>query len=219
MATLIVWTFPRYLQLLMKFKLFGIYFSVSFPAVAFLSIALIADNKGTFIVCLISSFLHELGHLLALRITGAKIDSVRFNLGDVAIKADYSKLSSNAEIVVSLSGVLVNLLLSIVGFLFWQIFSTEFLLNVIISNLLIAAFNLLPVRFLDGGQVILLILQKFLDAFAAEKIVNILTVVFLIPIAIAGFVFVFNSSYNFSLLFVALYIICTLVSKEFKNVS
>lgn len=203
----------------MKVKIFGVLFSVSFPAVAFLSIALISDNKGTFLICLVSSFLHELGHISTLRITGVKIDSVRFNLGDVAINADYAGLSTNAEIMVLLSGVAVNLALSIIGFVFWQIFSTAFCFNIIISNLLIAAFNLLPVRFLDGGQLILLILQKFIDSDVSERIINVLTVVFIIPVAVAGFIFVFNSSYNFSLLFVALYLICTLVSKEFKNVS
>lgn len=219
MATSKALIFRHYFQPQMKVKIFGVLFSVSYPAVAFLSIALISDNNGTFLICLVSSFLHELGHISALKITGANIDSVRFNLGDVEIKADCTGVSSNAEIIISLSGVAVNLVLSLVGFLLWRIFGTTFFFNVIISNLLIAAFNLLPVRFLDGGQLVLLILQKYIDIYTSERIVNILTVVFVVPVAVAGFVFIFNSSYNFSLLFVALYLICTLVSKEFKNVS
>ena len=52
-----------------------------------------------------------------------------------------------------------------------------------------------------------------------NKIVDILTVIFLVPLSVSGFIFIFNSSYNFSLLFAALYLISTLVSKEYKNVS
>lgn len=203
----------------MKLKFWSIDFSVSFPAVAFLTLALLTDSNGTFLICLVSSFLHEVGHILALRLKGADINSVSFNLGDVAINSDCSKLSVNDEIIVSLSGVAVNLLLSAVGFMFWHIFGYKFCFDIVISNLLISAFNLIPIRFLDGGRAIELILQKFISHKASDIILNILTVIFIIPVAVAGFVFVFNSSYNFSLFFVALYLICTLVSKEYKNVS
>lgn len=206
-------------QQTMKTKLFGISFSVSYPAVAFLTLALICDRKGTVIICFLSSLLHEIGHIIAMKLTGAKLKSVCFNLGDVAINADSSKLSHRSEIFVNLSGVAVNFLLSLLSFAVFAVSNAEFFKSVAISNLLIGTFNLLPVRFLDGGQLILLFLQKRFTPKSCERTVDILTLVFLVPIATMGLIFIFNSGYNYSLLFAALYLISTLVSKEYKNVS
>lgn len=203
----------------MKAKVFGVSVCVSFPAIAFLALALICDKKGTVFLCLVSSFLHESGHITAMKLKGARLKSVAFNLGDVAINADCSNISYSADIFITLSGVAVNLILSLLSLTLWFMCKAEIFYNLCVVNLLIGVFNLLPVRFLDGGQLILLFLKKhFLPRFC-EKVVDVLTVVFIVPIGIAGLIFIFNSSYNYSLLFAALYLICTLVSKEFKNVS
>lgn len=203
----------------MKAKFFGVSFYVSYPAVALFTLALICDRKGTMFICFVSSILHEIGHIIAMKLTGAKLKSVCFNLGDVAINADNSNLSYSAEIVITLSGVAVNFLLSSLTFTLFSLTHAELFHGICISNLLIGAFNLLPVRFLDGGQLILLLLQKRFTPKICERIVNVLTFVFLVPIATTGLIFIFNSGHNYSLLFAALYLISTFVSKEYKNVS
>lgn len=203
----------------MKVKLFGIVISVSFPAVAFLSIAILCDKKGAVPLCFISSLLHEIGHIIAMIVKGAEFKSIKFGLGDVSINADSQKLSYSDEIFITISGVAVNFILSLLMFAVWSIFKLSIFYDLSVVNLLLAFFNLLPVRFLDGGQLLLYALKKRLAPTACDKIVDILTLVFVIPIGVLGFIFLFNSTYNFSLLFAALYLICTLVSKEFKNVS
>lgn len=203
----------------MKTKLFGVEFKVSFPAVAFLALAVIGDKKGTMLVCLLSSVLHELGHILAMKLNKVKIKSVNFNLGDVAINADLSALSYKTEIFINVGGVAVNFFLAIIAILFYKASEVVFFKSFFLSNLLIGFFNVLPVRYLDGGQVLLIILQKCFTLKISERIINVLTVCFIVPVGVLGLIFLFNSSYNFSLLFAVLYLICTLVSKEFKDVS
>jgi len=203
----------------MKAKFFGVDVYFSFPAVAFLTLAVLCDKRGTVLICLLSSFLHELGHIAVMKITGAKLKAVNFNLGDVAINADLSMLSYKAEFLVNIGGVAVNFMLSILAFLLYAMFKADFFRDLFISNILIGAFNFLPVRYLDGGQIILILLQKRFSVKLSETILNVLTVCFMLPVGICGLLFLFNSSYNYSLLFAVLYLICTLVSKEFKNVS
>lgn len=203
----------------MKAKLFGIEFSASFPAVAFLTLAVVTDRKGTVLLCLISSFFHEMGHIAAMAVKKAKLKSVRFNLGDVAINGDFSNLSYSAEIFITVSGVFVNLILALISFAIYKAGTVNLFFDLSMINLLIAVFNLLPVRFLDGGQLIMLYLQNHFTPKISDRIINILTFVFVVPVFVSGLIFVFNSSYNYSLLFAAIYLICTLVSKEFKNVS
>ena len=154
-----------------------------------------------------------------MKLCGAKLKSIAFNLGDVAINADCSNLSYTAEIVVTLSGVTVNFALALISLVLWLITDFGLFQSSLISNLLIGAFNLLPIRFLDGGQLVLLFLKKRFTLKFSDKFVDVLTVVFVVPIAALGLIFIFNSSYNYSLLFAALYLISTLVSKELKNVS
>ena len=92
----------------------------------------------------------------------------------------------------------------------------ELLLTFSIVNLLTGLFNLLPVSNLDGGQAIYLILtQKFTDK-TANRIIDVLTVLLIFPISIAGFIVLLNSKYNFSLLLISVYLIITLIIKNSK---
>lgn len=203
----------------MKLKLFGTDFSVSYPAVAFLCLAVISDKIGNILICLISSFLHELGHIFAMKTKGVRIESVAFNIGDVIIKADSSSLSYLSEIFISSAGVTVNFLLAIIFYLLFRFSEVTIFYTFFVSNLAIGIFNLLPVRFLDGGDILRLIFNRFFSQKSTEIILTTLTIIFMLPILITGLIFLFNSSYNYSLLFAAIYLICTFVSKEFKNVS
>lgn len=198
----------------MKLKLFGIDFIVSYPAVAFLALTVICDKNGAILFCFVSSVLHELGHIFTMKLKGAYVESVSFNVGDVAIKADSSMVSYSGEIIISLAGVAVNIFLAVISFVFWKFTGAEFLFSLFVANLAIGFFNLLPARFLDGGDVLCLILSVYISQKSTDIILNILTVIFMIPIFVVGLIFVFNSKYNYSLLFAAVYLICTLVSKE-----
>lgn len=211
--------FLHFFPLMMRLKFFSVYLTFSYPAVAFLALAVICDRKGAVVLCLMSSIMHESGHLLAMKLTGARLKSINFNLGEVAINADSVRLSYGAEIFVTISGVLVNFIISFISFVVWLIFNQGFLFKLCISNLLIGVFNLLPVRFLDGGQLLSFILKRRLTPEFTDKLLNIVTVIFLVPIGVVAFIFIFNSSFNYSLLFAAVYLIYTLVSKEFKYVS
>ena len=203
----------------MKLKFLNTEFSVSFPAVAFLCLAIICDKEGNMLICLTSAVLHELGHVLAMKIKGVSVKSVAFNIGEVAIKADSSSLSYIDELFVSAGGVVVNFLLSAIFCFVYKLSGISFCYTAFVSNLAVGVFNMLPVRFLDGGDILILILQRLVTRRTADIILTVFTVVFIIPVFISGLIFIFNSSYNYSLFFAAVYLICTLVSKEFRNVS
>ena len=66
----------------------------------------------------------------------------------------------------------------------------------------------------DGGQLLYILLSLQIYRSYGGKAVNIITFIALFPIAVLGFIILFNSDYNFSLLFVCGYIILSLV---FKN--
>lgn len=112
-------------------------------------------------VCII----HELGHLLAIGITGGKIKSVVFSGTGVVITPEKN---SPHELFVMLSGPCANLavfvICSIIGI--GQIFR--------LLNLGTAFYNLLPYRQLDGGAGLALLT----DGSPHERTINtVLTVI------------------------------------------
>lgn len=198
----------------MKFQIKKIRFSVSFPAVAFFALALVYDHGGNLLWCLISSVLHELGHILAMHIFKVKIKCVSVNLGDIKIVSDCSRLSMREDIIVSLSGVGLNLILCVVFGLLKLLLNSDVFLQLLRVNLCIGVFNALPVRYLDGGQILSIILSKQCSYETTERILNITSIVFLVPIAVLGLLFVLQAEFNFSLLFAVLYLVYTIISKE-----
>lgn len=127
-------------------------------------IFLLRDNSvimNFYAVCII----HELGHLLAIGITGGKIKSVVFSGTGVVITPEKN---SPHELFVMLSGPCANLavfvICSIIGI--GQIFR--------LLNLGTAFYNLLPYRQLDGGAGLALLT----DGSPHERTINtVLTVI------------------------------------------
>lgn len=78
----------------------------------------------------------------------------------------------------------------------------------------VGLFNLIPVMSLDGGQLLYLLLSRRFDEALAERLVNIVTFLFIFPLAAVGFLLLLKSKYNFSLLFVCIYLVLSLVLKN-----
>ncbi len=101
------------------------------------------EPNGITGVCLFFCFMHELGHLLAMGITGAKVTSIRFYGGGIGISADTDELSKPARLLIYSAGCLTN-------FVFALILRDQI-------NLAIALFNLMPVSYFDGGMILRLL--------------------------------------------------------------
>lgn len=104
---------------------------------------------------------HESGHLLAMSLFGIKVSELRFYGGGISISAErLDFLSSPARAMIYLSGPLANLLTCLL---------TSGPARAL--NLFLAAFNLLPAAYLDGGRLIALILPpKITNPLSAATI-------------------------------------------------
>lgn len=181
-------------------RFLGVEISFQFYYFALLTIVLIFDKSGGIFCCFFSSFFHEIGHLLAILVLKQKVDRIEFSLFDIKIKSNYY-VSFSKELIITLSGVAFNFIL----FLFFIRTIKLFAL----ANLFIGIFNLLPVSTLDGGQAINIILNKFISEEKSVIILNILTVIFAIPIFTLGIIVLFNTGYNFSFLLLGVYLFLT----------
>ncbi len=146
------------------FNLFKIKFKVSFFFIFLISWFLLYDVNNVALICLISSLFHEFSHILILNLFSSKIEVISFNVTGISIKKK-DELSFLKEFFVLIFGCLGNL--------FLILFSLHFKLKILLAvNILIFIFNLLPIEKLDGGQILRLFLEKFLNFNLCSKICN-----------------------------------------------
>lgn len=189
----------------MRLKIRGFELSVTYPALCLFSVLIILDYN--YFYCITAVVFHEIGHLTAMAVLNSRISGLKISLFDIRIlESSRDILSVKNDLLITSAGPAVNILL----FLVVYFINTNFAL----INLLISAFNLLPAASLDGGQLVYLLLSRKLSAKKSAFILDIITIVISIPLFIIGILVLLNSKYNFSLLFISLYLILSLFIKE-----
>lgn len=173
---------------------------------------IIMDNSGMIVLGIISAFLHEIGHLIAVYFKNEKIKNINFGFANVDIMAS-SPINEN-DFLVLISGSAANFAVALILKILYLYLGNPMYNIIAYQNLWIGIFNLLPILPLDGGQIFFLILNKKFDIFLSEKILRIVSLVFLVPVCIMGFLILINSKYNFSLLILLCYLISYIFFKE-----
>ena len=111
------------------------YFNLQFPAIA-----------------LVSSLLHEAGHLTAILLNEGEIKYLQLSAFGAMFDANLSKLSRGSKIAVYLSGPLVSILAALLCFYFSGRSFLVLVFSAGVINLVLGIINLLPMRPLDGGN-------------------------------------------------------------------
>ena len=105
------------------------------------------DAQGVVPLALLSCALHEMGHLLAIRMLGGRVRRISITAVGAEMELDRA-LSYGNECLAALAGPLVNLIMAL---LFCRIPGGTLFSGL---NLVLACFNLLPIGRLDGGRVL-----------------------------------------------------------------
>ena len=133
-----------------------------FPVLA--AVPLLAGAGEALPAAVLSALSHEAGHLLALRLAGARVECVRLTAFGAEILADTRYLPYLREILCTLAGPAVNLALAV---LLARAAQNNLAAGV---NLVLGVFNLLPVPALDGGRVLHLLVSWGWDPMAADRV-------------------------------------------------
>lgn len=136
-------------QLFPLFRLMGIRF---YADLSILMLVFFARDAWSFLALLITIILHELGHALVARGSGAYVEGIVLQgFGGVTQWSGY--LSAGRKALVSVAGPAVNLLTAAPLFTDWTI-ESPLLLSLMHWSLVLGIFNLLPVLPLDGGHIL-----------------------------------------------------------------
>lgn len=141
-----------------------------------LSLALMYYIEGgtSFITVLFAALLHESGHIVAIYAVGSRVTSVTLYPVGAVIYYDESRVSCKGAILVSLSGIIVNIAFAAAGSAVFYIYPTVTHLLFVAANLFFALFNILPLRNNDGSNALRHTLEMLLPPSAACKTEKIL---------------------------------------------
>lgn len=149
--------------------------------------------------------LHEGAHLFAMCSFHAPPSLIEFSgLGCRIVLPDKERLTLSQKARISLAGPLVNLLSFLL--MLWQP-AHPFSLFSLAMGLL----HILPIEPLDGGLALRALLEERMGPEEGGKTSFVLSLLFLIPLAVLGFWIVLHSAYNFSLLALCIYLMFYLV--------
>ncbi len=173
----------------------------------FLIFLLTGHIKNIFIIFLIVLF-HELGHVFWLKHFHYEINQIEIlPFGGLTKTNKLVNTPISHDILIYLGGVSFQFLLYIFFILFnhfgiiyfqtYQMFLTY--------NTAILIFNLLPIRPLDGGEIMRLGLEKYFSFYQAQKLSNFLSFFFLFLFFLSNITFNLNNYLICSFLLVKLY--------------
>ena len=110
------------------------------------------DIENIFLYCIVFSFLHEAGHIIAYLLCYK--DLPKINISIFGFRMENNILFHKNSILIFLSGPLVNLIFVIYSLYLLEIKATFKLYIIFWVNLILFSINILPVYYLDGGQIL-----------------------------------------------------------------
>ena len=143
-----------------------------------LSLALLFDRSGLAVGCICAALLHELGHLLAMSVCGVSVTAVC--LCPLGVRIERAEPTSlHRELLINLSGPMVNLLLALVLYR-----AGKFPFSAV--NCVLGLFELCPLPSLDGGQALFCLMQRYFCLRTAQKFCTVVQGITLLAVLALG---------------------------------
>ncbi|MBR5227040.1 MAG: site-2 protease family protein [Clostridia bacterium] len=150
-----------------------------------------------YITCYFFILFHELAHIFVANVLGQKVNCIKFRLcGINAVLGNNNKLNSK-WLLIFLAGPISNLILACI------FAKVKFVFEI---NLALAIVNLIPIKPLDGYNILNVILNWYASSRSAEKIEKYIRVIIIICLFLLGGITLFFYK-NPSILILTIYAI------------
>ncbi|MCC8069526.1 MAG: hypothetical protein LIO71_07240 [Ruminococcus sp.] len=143
---------------MIEFKVKSITYRLDFSFFLFWAMMYLLGREKMVLPMFLACLVHEMGHIVPMVISGRKIKSIEFGGTGIKIVPLYDKmLPIEWDIIIMISGCLSNFLLTAIVLMF-KIYP---LYNVAYVSLSLGIFNALPIKSLDGYDVVQLIVNNY----------------------------------------------------------
>lgn len=192
-------------------------FNLKFSFVALIVTMMLVCDEKIVLVSLISSLVHESGHLLFMYLTGVVPKCVEFSLFGMRIDRNVSSnLSYKNEFLIATGGIIFNLIFSALCYIIYIINENMLFLLITAVNIMIVIINSFPVGVLDFGRALRYILLMYFDGKKSEKLLNIISYVFVIIFSLITAVYCIIIGFNISLITLTAYLIFITIIKKWS---
>ena len=116
---------------------------------------LFAFLDPTYVVAIFLSILiHELAHGYVATKLGYNVSRIYIDIFNGAAEMDLSQIHERDSIKIVSAGPLSNLVLAIGSVFLYKVFAVPFIFDLIVVNVLLFIFNILPIYPMDGGRLL-----------------------------------------------------------------
>lgn len=184
--------------------------NIMFSGFALLAFSCLFAGIGGGASLLFAVLLHETAHLAAMLLMRATPELVQLSaLGCRIVLGPQICLDYRQNMIISMAGPCANIISLGIMLLLGKGNDTFAQ-----ASMALGMFHCLPIEPLDGGLAFRAFLCRFMSVERASAYSRRLSLVFLFPMAVMGFLVLLHSRYNFSLLAISVYLMLYLVLKE-----
>ena len=198
----------------MCFYASGISIEITFLFVAFIAFLISLRAPANVFFTVISSLFHEMGHLFVMMLLSCKPQKIRFELTGINIIRRNIPLNTFREILISLGGPVFNGILFVFSCFILCLFKNNSVMTFACTNLILMLFNMMPVKGLDGGNILYNLLIRLISWEKAVIISKTVSIAFIILIYLWGFYAFCVTGFNFSLIIIAIFLTLSLISDK-----
>lgn len=156
-----------------------------------------------------SVLLHETGHAVAARLAGQRLESLRVVPAGITLGFSAPK-SYRSELLVAAAGPFMSFAYAAASYGMPEPMGNR----VRVVTLLLGTINLLPVKMLDGGQILSALVFRFFLPDLAQRVLDLFAAAFWGSLWILSLYVLFYSGANFTLLLFCAYLFsCRMIKK------
>ncbi len=190
---------------------------LSFSFVALVVLMLLLCDEIIVFLSLISSIVHESGHLFFMSILGDVPEKIELTMFGMRIDRQTTvKVSYKKDVIISLGGIIFNVIFAAVCYILYIFTDCSILLVVITVNIVIACVNSFPVSALDCARALRSLLLIYYDNSECEKITRAVSYIFVVIFFLSSTVYISFCGTNISLIILNVYLIIITVIKKWS---
>ncbi len=192
-------------------------FRLSFSFVALIVTMIILCEERIVLCSLVSSIVHECGHIFFMYISGDTPRNIEFTIFGIRIDRNSGVgVSYCKEIIIALGGIIFNIIFAGICYVLYVGNASENYLIFSVVNIIIAAVNSFPVSVIDCGRAVRYAFLIYKDKESSEKYSDCISKIFVIIFTVASSLYFLIFGINISLFAINIYLILITIIKKWS---